>query len=69
MKYPRTPLRGGNTMIRKLKCLLGFHAEDCVRAEVGGRNVQRCLYCDKVIREYTVTKDGAQGTQTIRRKY
>jgi hypothetical protein len=55
--------------MRWLKCLFGFHAPDCVRAEVGGRNVQRCLYCDKVVREYTVTKNEAQGTQTIRRKY
>lgn len=56
-------------MWRKIKCLFGFHAPDAVRAEVGGRNVQRCLYCDVVVREYTVTPQGAKKTPIIKRTY
>lgn len=54
---------------RKIKCLCGRHAPDSVKAEVGGRNVQRCLYCDTLLREYTVTKDGAKKNPTVRRTY
>jgi len=49
-------------MWRKIKCLLGDHASGPVKAEVGGRNVQRCLYCDKVVYEYTVTKGSIRRT-------
>lgn len=49
------------------KCLFGKHDElRPVEPAVGGRNVQRCLWCDKVVREYQVTKSEAQ-KQTIRR--
>lgn len=54
---------------RKIACFFGNHHIDRVRAEVGGRNVQRCLYCDKVLREYTTTRAGAEKNQTIRRTY
>ena len=54
---------------QKVRCLCGKHHMDRVRAEVGGRNVQRCLYCDTILREYAVTKDGANKNHTIRRTY
>lgn len=54
---------------RRIKCTFGSHAPDVVRAEVGGRNVQRCLYCDKVVREYEVTVEGAKKNPVIRRIY
>lgn len=54
---------------RAIMCFFNNHAPDRIRSEVGGRNVQRCLYCDKLIYEYTVTKDGAKKNPTIRRTY
>lgn len=44
-------------MMRKIRCWTGHHAAGPVKGEVGGRNVQRCLYCDKIVYQYTVTKD------------
>jgi hypothetical protein len=52
-----------------IKCFFGNHEADVVRAEVGGRNVQRCLYCDRVVREYQVSKEGAKKNPVIRRMY
>lgn len=39
----------------KIMCTFGKHHPDRIKAEVGGRSVQRCLYCDKVVHEYQVT--------------
>lgn len=45
---------------RKIRCLFGSHATGPVKGEVGGRNVQRCLYCDKIVYEYKVSKDSVR---------
>lgn len=52
---------------RRLRCLIGKHDAGPVRDMVGGRRVQRCDWCDKVVREYQVTVNEAK--QTIRRIY
>lgn len=49
--------RGAWKLGRKAKCLFGNHSSGPIKVEVGGRNVQRCLYCDRVVYEYPVTKD------------
>jgi len=50
--------RGFRRTTRKVKCLLGFHAPSGTYVPaVGGRNVERCLYCDDVVAEVMVTKD------------
>ena len=54
--------RGRKRLGRKIRCWCGNHASGPIKTEVGGRNVQRCVYCDKVVYEYTVSKD------SIRRK-
>lgn len=56
-------------MWQRTKCFFGKHKADTPRAEVGGRNVQRCMYCDTIVYEYTVTKNSATKTSTIRRTY
>lgn len=45
----------------KVKCMFGFHKPSgkFVPA-VGGRNVQRCLYCDVVTQEVAVTKNNVR---------
>lgn len=48
---PRTRSR----LWRRIRCLLGDHAPGPVRAAPGGRNIQRCDYCDRVVSEYQVT--------------
>jgi len=58
----------GDTRWRKIKCFFGDHALDCIKEE-RKKLVQRCLYCDKIIHEYTVTPQGAKKTSIIRRKY
>lgn len=52
---------------RRLRCFIGKHDAGPVRDMVGGRRVQRCDWCDKVVREYEVTVNEAK--QTIRRIY
>ena len=52
--------RGRQKMWRKIKCLCGKHVPGPVKAAVGGRNVQRCLYCDKIVYEYTVSKNSVR---------
>ena len=47
---------------RRIRCFFGNHISGPVRGEVGGRNVQRCLYCDKVVYQYTVTKGSIRRT-------
>jgi hypothetical protein len=49
--YKRARLR------RSINCLMGNHAPGRVEDVVGGRRLQRCDYCDKVVREYQVTKN------------
>ena len=53
-------VRGREKVWRKIKCLCGNHAPGHVKGAVGGRNVQRCLYCDKIVYEYKVTKDSVR---------
>ena len=53
---------------RRLDCFMGNHAPGQVRDVVGGRRVQRCDWCDKVVREYEVTVNEAK-QRTIRRIY
>lgn len=52
---------------RRIRCLFGRHDAGPVRDVVGGRRIQRCDWCDKVVREYEVTVNEAK--QTIRRIY
>ena len=52
---------------RRIACLFGKHTPGPVRPAVGGRNIQRCDWCDKVVREYEVTVGEAR--QKIRRIY
>ena len=52
---------------RWVKCQFGKHVPGRVQAAPGGRNVQRCDWCDKVVREYQVTPGEAR--QQIRRIY
>jgi hypothetical protein len=55
---------------RRIGCLFGRHTPGPVQPAVGGRNVQRCDWCDKVVREYEVTKGEAfQNRNKIRRIY
>jgi hypothetical protein len=50
--------RGFRRLTRWVKCKLGFHAPSgSYVPAVGGRNVERCLYCDDVVGEVKVTKD------------
>lgn len=47
--------------LRRIKCWFGTHKPTGVfEPAVGGRNVMRCLYCDKVTREIQVTKDNVR---------
>jgi len=50
--------RGFRITYRKLKCACGFHAPSgrFVPA-IGGRDVMRCDYCDKVVCAVERTKD------------
>ena len=42
-------LWASESRMRKLKCLLGFHAPDSRLRNEGTYLVQRCLYCDRVM--------------------
>lgn len=53
---------------RRTRCLFGKHDPGPVRDVVGGRRIQRCDWCDKVVREYEVTVNEAKQA-TIRRIY
>lgn len=53
---------------RRIRCLLGRHDAGPVEDAVGGRRIQRCDWCDKVVREYEVTLNEARNT-TVRRIY
>ena len=60
---------------RRIRCLIGRHDAGPVRdvtqtftEAVGGRRVQRCDWCDKVVREYEVTVNEARQA-SIRRIY
>ena len=42
---------------RRVKCWFGYHAPSGKFVpSVGARNVQRCLYCDKVVAEVKVSQ-------------
>ena len=43
----------------RIKCLCGKHQPGPVEAASGGRNIQYCDYCMKIVRVYKVTKDQA----------
>jgi hypothetical protein len=45
---------------RRVQCIFGKHRPGFVQNSSGGRNVQLCDYCDKIVREYEVTKSQAQ---------
>ena len=66
-EYLRSPYRRMR-LRRKIACLFGRHTPGPVKAEVGGRNVQRCDWCDRVIREFTVTKKQAEDESGIVRR-
>lgn len=51
---------------RRIRCLFGQHDAGPVRDVVGGRRVQRCDWCDKVVHEYEVTVGQAR-SERIRR--
>lgn len=53
---------------RRIRCLFNKHDPGPVREEVGGRRVQRCDWCDKVVREYVVTLSNLE-KEKIRRIY
>lgn len=53
---------------RRTRCLFGRHAPGAFEDRVGGIRVQRCDYCDRVVRRYEVTVNQAK-TETIRRTY
>ena len=53
---------------RRIRCLLGKHDAGPVEDVVGGRRIQRCDWCDKVVREYEVTVNEARQA-SIRRIY
>ena len=44
-------------IMRRIGCFFGRHVPGRVQPAIGGRNVQRCDYCDKIVREHNVTKD------------
>ena len=50
--------RGFRRGTRWVRCKLGFHAPSgSYVPAVGGRNVERCLYCDDIVAEVKVTKN------------
>lgn len=53
---------------RRIRCVFGKHDPGPVRDVVGGRRIQRCDWCDKIVREYQVTVNEAKRA-TIRRIY
>jgi hypothetical protein len=54
----------GRRIIRKILCALGSHAPSGhFSPAVGGRNIMRCLYCDRVVREISVTKESIRRTK------
>lgn len=56
--------RGFRKATRSLGCKLGYHAPSGrFEPAVGGRSVQRCLYCDCVVYEVKVTKNSLRRTK------
>lgn len=53
---------------RRLMCFLGKHQPGPVEPAVGGRNVQRCEWCDHVCREYQVTPRQAENERDVIRR-
>lgn len=46
-------------LLRSAKCKLGVHAPSGRYDPVtGGREIMRCLYCDEIVYEVTVTREG-----------
>ena len=52
---------------KRCKCLLGKHEPGPVQDAVGGRRVQRCDWCDKIVRTYQVSVAEARKTPSITR--
>jgi hypothetical protein len=49
---------------RKVMCNMGSHAPTgTFEPAFGGRNVQRCLYCDTIVYEVQVTKNQVRRKQ------
>ena len=42
---------------KRIACVFGKHIPNTPEAAVGGRQIQRCLYCDVVVSEFTVSID------------
>lgn len=45
---------------KRLGCFFGKHTPNTPEAVIGGRQVQRCLYCDVVVKEYRVSLDSVR---------
>jgi hypothetical protein len=53
---------------RWVNCKIGNHVPGRIQPAVGGRNIQRCDWCDVVVREYQVSQADAK-RQQVRRIY
>lgn len=45
---------------KRIGCVFGKHSPGTLQPAVGGRQVQRCLYCDRIISEFTVSIDSVR---------
>ena len=53
--------------VKRCRCLVGKHEPGPVQDAVGGRRVQRCDWCDKIVRVYQVSVAEARKTPSITR--
>ena len=53
--------------IKRCKCIVGKHEPGPVQDAVGGRRVQRCDWCDKIVSVYQVSIAEARKTPSITR--
>jgi len=42
------------SVMQNIKCKLNIHKAGRLQPAVGGRNVKRCVYCDKILEEDSV---------------
>ncbi len=61
-KYRRMRMR------RWIACKFGRHVPGPVKPAVGGRNVQRCEWCDRVVHEYQITPGRAEKERDVIRR-
>lgn len=64
--YFNSPYRR-RRFLKRCKCLMGKHEPGPVQDAVGGRRVQRCDWCDKIVRTYQVSVSEARKTPSITR--